>query len=239
MPESNIVVTGGCRGIGRGIVEHFARAGHRVTIIDIDVAADLDPAWHIETADVRDAASVQQAVEGIERTVGPITVLVNSAGVLSPAPLIEVEPESWERQIGINLGGVFHLCKSVAPFMLERGHGAIVNVSSRLGLVGRANHAPYSASKFGVIGLTQSLALELAPAGIRVNAVCPGPIEMTSMRTAAHAEPQGGDERLSRIPLGRFGRPEDVANLVGFLASDQASYITGQSIAICGGLSIA
>ena len=117
-----------------------------------------------------------------------------------------------------------------------------MNIASRLGLIGRANHAPYSASKFGVVGLTQSLALELAPFGVRVNAVCPGPIDNTGMRNAAEQSdvPEANRaERIARIPLGRFGRPEEVADLVKFLASNRASYITGQAIAICGGLSIA
>jgi NAD(P)-dependent dehydrogenase (short-subunit alcohol dehydrogenase family) len=186
-------------------------------------------------------ADVEQASSKLIDSLGGVDILVNNAGILRTAPFLEIDDRHWRDVLSVNLDGVFYFCQAVLPHMLARGRGNIVNMSSWTGKKGVVNHAAYSASKFAVIGLTQSMAGEMAERGIRVNAVCPGIIAETAMRDEAEAlnKAQGRPDletRLKTVPLGRAGTPADIANVVAFLASDDASYMTGQAINITGGL---
>jgi len=168
-------------------------------------------------------------------------VLANNAGIISVGLLEDITVEEWRNVFRVNVEGVFHCCKAVVPHLKARGAGRIINTASWFGKIGKPHYAAYCASKFAVIGLTQSLAMELAPLGINVNAVCPGTIVDTGMRTVAdrRSAEQGiptAKEREAAIPLGRVGLPDDIARIVAFLASDEACYITGQAINVTGGL---
>ncbi len=248
--RSTALVTGGSSGIGAAVVSKLRAVGYDVIVLDLTAPLrELAPAddrsigslEHRE-GDVRDWEAVGEIIADIEESV-PIDVLVNAAGIMRTASVEDVNRETWQQHIDVNLNGTLHTCRVVAAKMRHRGRGAIVNIASRLALVGQANYAAYSASKFGVVGLTQSLALEVAPYGVRVNAVCPGQIDNTGMRAIAEAASNSVEEhreqRMAVIPMRRFGQPSEVAELVEFLVSDRASYITGQAIAVCGGRSIA
>ncbi|HYX82732.1 MAG TPA: SDR family NAD(P)-dependent oxidoreductase [Gemmatimonadales bacterium] len=243
-------VTGGGAGIGRAVAVRLATEGCHVGVIDIDrsrVDAVCEEVRKLggraaaATGDVSSAGAMRSAVEELSRTVGAADILVNNAGIARLGPLLEISEKDWRDHFHINVDGVWHTCRAVVPRMIERGRGVVVNMASWLGKRGWANYGAYCATKFAVIGLTQALAYELARHGIRVNAVCPGLIVGTPMREAIEAEaerlglPQAKD-RIAAIPLQRAGTPEDVARSVAFLASDEASYLTGTSIDVAGGL---
>jgi NAD(P)-dependent dehydrogenase (short-subunit alcohol dehydrogenase family) len=244
------VVTGAGAGIGRAIATRLAEEGCAVGIIDLDGTAADGAAASLRAAgrkasgvagNVSDAASVRAAIAALDAALGPPSVLVNNAGILRTAAFLEITEADWRATFAVNLDGAFNCCCAVLPGMLDRGAGAVINVASWVGRQGVPNHAAYSASKFALIGLTQSLAGEMAPHGIRVNAVCPGIIVDTPMRDAAEAlnKAQGlpdVDARVKTIPLRRAGLPGDVASLVAFLASDEADYITGAAMNVTGGL---
>ncbi len=244
------VVTGGGAGIGRAIAQRLAAEGCAVGIIDRDGAAAEAAAGSLRAAghgaagvagDVAEAASVRTAFVALEAALGAPGILVNNAGILRTSPFIEMPEADWRQTFAVNLDGAFHCCRAVLPGMRARGAGVVVNVASWVGRQGVANHAAYSASKFALIGLTQSLAAEMAPHGVRVNAVCPGIIVDTPMRDAAEAlnQAQGLPDvttRVQGIPLRRAGVPDDVAALVAFLASADAAYITGAAMNVTGGL---
>ncbi len=244
------LVTGGGGGIGRAIALRLAREGCPVGVLDRDGAAaeataaaaraaGVPAAAH--AADVADPAAVAQAVAALEAANGPTAILVNNAGILRTAPFLEMAAQDWRDTFAVNLDGTMHLCRAVLPGMVARRGGNVVNMASWAGKKGLPNHTAYSASKFAVMGLTQSLAGEMAAHGIRVNAVCPGIITETAMRDAAEAmnRAQGLPDvhtRTRTVPLQRPGVPEEVAGVVAFLASDEARYMTGQGINITGGL---
>jgi NAD(P)-dependent dehydrogenase (short-subunit alcohol dehydrogenase family) len=245
------IVTGAGGGIGRAIALRLARSGHAIGIFDRDAAGaertaalvrDLGPAAAaVATGSVALRDDVRRGMAALEAALGPADILVNNAGILRTAPFLETGEETWREVLAINLDGAFHACQAVLPGMVARGRGAIVNMSSWTGKKGVPNHAAYSASKFAVIGLTQSIAGEMAPHGIRVNAVCPGIIVDTQMRAEAEElnRRQGLPDvatRAQSIPLRRAGTPEEIAGVVAFLASDDAAYMTGQAINITGGL---
>ena len=215
------LVTGGASGIGRAIAEAFLAEGARVVLLDRDetlaarTAQDVGAAGAV-AADVADEAQVQQAVSDAEQTVGDIDVLVNAAGILTQAPLVEMSLAQWQQTIDVDLTGVFLMCRHVVPGMVHRGAGRVVNIASQLAIKGGESLTHYSAAKAGVIGLTKALALEVSRAGVLVNAIAPGPIETPLVegisedwKTAKRAE----------LPLGRFGRPEEVAPTAVLLAS--------------------
>ena len=238
-------VTGAGRGMGQAIAERLVAEGAKVAVADLDKDLAAETAGALGAAacairvDVTDGAAVGAAVEEATVALGPIDILVNNAGWDRMAPFTETDEALWDRIIAINLKGVLHCAKVVVPGMVERGAGRIVNISSDAGRVGSSGEAVYSAAKAGIVGFTKTLAREVARHGITVNAVCPGPTE-----TPLLAELIGeGNERLidalkRQIPLGRLGRPEDVAGAVAFLASDDAAFITGQTLSVSGGLTM-
>lgn len=241
------VVTGAASGIGKATARRLIAAGCKVVAVDKDaaglarLASERErPADTLE-ADVSDEASVERAVASAIGNAGGIDFLVNGAGIDHLDRIAECSFSDWRKILSVNLDGAFLMCRAVVRHMMERRSGRIVNVASWLAKAGMAGHGPYAASKFGMIGLTQSLAKEAAEFGITVNAVCPGPIDNTGMRTQADQQSLArglppAKDRVKLIPLGRMGEPDDVAGLIMFLLSDDASYMTGQAINITGGL---
>jgi 3-oxoacyl-[acyl-carrier protein] reductase len=238
----NAVVTGGAAGIGRAIAQTFAAEGAGVAICDLDYEGARRTAEEIEAngatarayqTDVSDSESVAQAAERILRDFGVVDVLVNNAGITRDNLLIRMSEEEWQSVLGVNLKGAFHCTKAFVPGMLRRRSGKIISIASVVGIMGNAGQANYAASKAGIIGLTKSLARELAPRGINVNAIAPGFI--TTRMTEALTEKQKA-ALLERIPFSRLGEPEDVAKSALFLASDLSDYITGQVLVVDGGM---
>jgi 3-oxoacyl-[acyl-carrier protein] reductase len=240
LDEKVALVTGAGRGIGRAIATELACGlGARVAVLDRDYEHALEVAAEIACGakgfrvDVVDAAAIEACVDEVERDLGPIEVLVNNAGVTRDNLLARLSEDAWDTVMDVNLKGAYLTTKAVARGMLKRRSGRIINIASVVGLVGNKGQANYAASKAGLIGLTKSVAKELASRNIRVNAVAPGFIE-TDM--TAGLTPQAREALSGQIALGRLGTPEDVAGAVAFLASDAASYITGQVIVVDGGM---
>ena len=236
------IVTGGSRGIGLGISRALAEAGARVAVVARDgeragaAIAELDGSGHAAySCDVADAKACKQTVARVESTQGPVAILVNNAGITRDNIILRLRDDDWSQVIATNLGGAFNMTRAVARGMMKRRGGSIVNITSVIGIMGNAGQANYAASKAGLHGLTKSVAKELASRNIRCNAVAPGFIR-TDM-TAALAEAQVG-ELKNRIPAGRLGEPADVSGLVRFLAGPEAGYITGQIIAVDGGMAM-
>jgi NAD(P)-dependent dehydrogenase (short-subunit alcohol dehydrogenase family) len=244
------IVTGAARGIGRAIAKRLAAEGCHVALWDnnseaLDLTfADLSAAGGAVSRaviDVTDLASVKAGVADVIKSRGRVDILVNNAGTGQVASIIDDRPEDFDFTMRLNVSGTFNCCHAVVPAMVESRSGRIINISSWFGKVGRPSSLAYNASKFAILGMTQSMGLDLAAHGIRVNAVCPGAIANTHMRKVADEQlvakglPTAA-ERAHTIPLGRLGEPEDIANVVAFLLSDQASYMTGQGINVTGGL---
>lgn len=239
------LVTGGSRGIGRATSIELARMGYFVVVnyssseqSAVDVLREIEGSGGkgmIYKADVRDKKQIEDMVKAIEREVGPITVLVNNAGITRDELLIRMKDEQWDDVIETNLKSVFIVTRAVLRGMLREKWGRIVNVSSVVGLIGNPGQTNYCASKAGIIGFTKALAKEVASRGITVNAVCPGYIETDMTKDL----PQDVKSKLlESIPLKRAGTPDEVAKVIGFLSSDSSSYITGQVIVVDGGLSL-
>jgi NAD(P)-dependent dehydrogenase (short-subunit alcohol dehydrogenase family) len=237
------VVTGGASGIGLGVVRRFVAAGHRVAILDRDAAgakaaaAELD-ALDVEV-DVADRASVDAAFARVRAELGPVEILVTSAGIESFQPLLDITAESWDRIIGVNLTGTFTCVQAAVPDMLAAGWGRIVTIASSSAQSGAPRMAHYAASKGGVIGLTKALAVELARKGITVNTIPPTVVDTPMAR---HAEATGDFPGIDvigpMVPVGRAGTPDDIAAACAFLCSEDAGYITGQLIGVNGGMYI-
>ena len=246
------VITGGGGGIGAEICRAFAAEGAPVAVADIrldaaeKVALEIQNSGHRAVArsfDVADRPFVEAAADSIENELGPLDIWVNNAGVSHIVGFLECTEELWDETVRVNLKGAFVCCQAAVRRMLPRRRGVIINMSSQSGKAGNSHYAAYCASKFGVIGLTQSLAVEYARDGIRVNALCPGvvftPLWENMLEDYArkhNIEPEDVRRYLEdKIPLGRLCTPQDVARAAVFLASDDASYMTGQAINISGG----
>ena len=243
------IVTGSASGIGKGIAERFAAEGAMVGIADINIDLAKETAEKISNSavavgvDVCDKKSMDAMVAEVEKKLGPVDIFVNNAGVSYITAFLECSEELWDKTIRINLKGAFNGCQAALRSMLPHKKGVILNMSSQSGKSGNSHYAAYCASKFGVIGLTQSLAVEFAAEGIRVNALCPGvvftPLWDNMIGDYAKKRDMKPEEVKpyleSKIPMGRLCTPEDIAETAVFLASDKAAYITGQAINISGG----
>lgn len=233
------MVTGGSRGIGRAIAAALAEAGAKVAVIGRDLARAERAAAEIGhgakgfACDVADQAQVDAAVAAIERDLGSVDVLINNAGLTRDNVFLRLSEADWDAVQDANLKGAFHTIKAATRGMMKRRWGRIVNVSSVVGLIGNRGQAAYAASKAGLLGLTKSIAKELATRNVTVNAVAPGFIE-TDM--TAGLTPEQRDALARQIPMERLGKPEDVAAAVLFLASEGSAYITGQVVVVDGGM---
>ncbi|MGA5544594.1 SDR family NAD(P)-dependent oxidoreductase [Mycobacterium sp. NPDC051198] len=228
----NAVVTGGGSGIGAAIAARLRADGLNVAVLDLQPSDDE----FAHVADVTDRAAVDTALNAIRAQLGPISVLVNAAGLDCFKRFSDVSFEKWQQIIDVNLNGVFHCIQAVLPDMLEAGWGRIVNISSSSTHSGQPFMSPYVAAKSAVNGLTKSLALELGPSGITVNAVPPGFIDTPMLRKAEGKGFLGDtDKQIEQTPVRRMGKPEDIAAACAFFASEEAGYITGQILGVNGG----
>ena len=225
------VVTGGASGIGKAIAERLAADGHHVGTIDLQASA-ADFAF---TADVTDRAQVDAALDKIRTQLGPVSILVNAAGLDGFSRFTDISFDDWQRVINVNLHGVFHCCQAVIPEMADAGWGRIVNISSSSTHSGVARMTHYVAAKSAVNGLTKSLALEYGPSGITVNAIPPGFIDTPMLRAAEERGDTNFERALAMTPVRRAGKPEDIAAACAFLVSEEAGYITGQILGVNGG----
>ena len=236
------LVTGAARGIGQAIALKLAAEGASLILCDLQKewlaetaakAAELGRRVECFAVDVSNGTAVQEMVDQAAQAMGRIDILVNNAGITKDGLLIRMSEADWDAVLDVNLKGSFLFTKSVSRIMMKQRSGAIVNVASIIGLIGNAGQCNYSASKAGVIALTKSVAKELASRNIRANAVAPGFIR-SKMTEKLSEDIQ--KKMLEAIPLARFGEPDDVANVVVFLASDAAAYVTGQVLTVCGGM---
>jgi 2-hydroxycyclohexanecarboxyl-CoA dehydrogenase len=225
------VVTGGGSGIGQAVAQRLRADGLHVAIIDLN-PSDAEFAY---TADVTDRTAVDDALTAIRAQLGPVTVLVNAAGLERFKRFTDITFDDWQRVIDVNLNGVFHCVQAVLPDMVEAGWGRIVNISSSSTHSGQPFMSPYVAAKSAVNGLTKSLALEYGPSGITVNAVPPGFIDTPMLRKSEARGYLVVEKNIEATPVRRIGRPEDIAAACAFLISEEAGYITGQILGVNGG----
>ena len=243
------IVTGGASGIGRAIAEACAREGARVAVVDLNAEGARDTVATIEKAggtaaawplDITDVAAVDRMVEEVATRWGGVHVLVNCAGWDTPMPFVETTPEFWDKILAINLKGPIACMRAALRVMMRQDSGKVVNIASDAGRVGSTGEAVYSAAKGGIIALTKTLAREMARHHVNVNCICPGPSDTPLFRNEfAATSPKLADSLKRVIPWGRLGVPDDVAPAVVFLASDEAGFITGQTLSVSGGLTMA
>ncbi|MEO5699737.1 MAG: 3-oxoacyl-ACP reductase FabG [Casimicrobiaceae bacterium] len=244
LKDNVAIITGAGQGIGLATAVKFAAEGARVVACDINEEAALEAARTIQDSggqaisfrvDVTDKATIARMVEGVMGKWGRIDTLVNNAGIVQDAQLKKMTDEQFERVVDVNLKGVFNCTKAVVDIMLEQQSGCILNASSIVGLYGNFGQTNYAATKFGVIGMVKTWARELGKKGIRANAVCPGFIETPILATMPEKVIRMIEDK---VPLGRLGRPEEIANTYAWLASDEASYVNGAVIEVSGGVTI-
>lgn len=238
------IITGSARGIGQATALKFATEGAKVVVCDLDLNAVDEVVAQIMSAggkatgfmvNVTDKSSIAEMVRGVMDKYGRIDVLVNNAGIVDDALFRKMTDEQFERVIDINLKGTYNCARAVVDVMLAQNSGVILNASSVVGIYGNFGQSNYAASKFGVIGLAKTWARELGRKGIRANAVCPGFVETTILKSIPEKVMQG---MVDRVPLGRLAKPEEIANTYAFLASDEASYINGAVIEVSGGMTV-
>jgi NAD(P)-dependent dehydrogenase (short-subunit alcohol dehydrogenase family) len=240
--QNNVVlITGAASGIGRATALHFARAGAILSVYDLNEEGLEDTCGMVEGSgngflktmgDVSDPQQVDNCVQRTVETYGSVDILVNAAGIFKGQKFPEMTVEDWDKMIAVHLRGTFLFSKAVVPHMISHGSGCIINVSSTSGITGGTSGAHYAAAKGGIIAFTRSIGRELAGRGIRVNAVVPSKIETPMLQAET---PEQHRAIASKIPLGRTGKPEEIANVIAFLASDAASYIIGEVIVASGG----
>jgi len=238
------LVTGAGRGIGQATALKFADEGASVAVCDVNMDAVTETVGLVKAAggqaigflvDVTNKASIQAMVDGVKEKFGRIDVLVNNAGIVMDAQLRKMSEEQFDKVIDINLKGTYNCTKAVVETMVEQNSGVILNASSIVGLHGNFGQTNYAASKFGVIGMVKTWARELGRKGIRANAICPGFVSTSILSSIPDKVIKALEDK---VPMGRLGRPEDIANAYAFLASDEASYINGAVIEVSGGLTI-
>ncbi|WP_068396010.1 SDR family NAD(P)-dependent oxidoreductase [Kribbia dieselivorans] len=247
------IVTGGAQGIGRGIVESLVAQGHTVAIADLNGETATSTAKEVAAAsggnviavrmDVTDTDSVRSAVAEVEQQLGPVEVLVNNAGWDDFMPFVKTNEEFWDKILDINFKGALRVIQAVVPGMMERGFGRVVNIGSDAGRVGSSLEAVYSGSKGGIIAFTKTLAREVATKGVTANTVCPGPTDTPALRNFTQASGQDADKVIAgmtrAVPMKRLGTPSDIGPAVAFFASDGAGFVTGQTLSVSGGLTMA
>ena len=246
------LVTGGAQGIGGGISEALGAHGFRVAIADLNLDAAKETAKRITDAggtaiavavDVTDTASVQAAIKTVTAELGEIEIAVNNAGWDDFMPFVKTNEDFWDRILDINFKGALRVCHTLVPGMMERGFGRVINIGSDAGRVGSSLEAVYSGAKGGIIAFSKTLAREVATKGVTVNTVCPGPTDTPALRKFADASGEDADKVIGgmarAVPMKRLGNPADVAAAVVFFASDAAEYITGQTLSVSGGLTMA
>jgi len=245
LDDTVAIVTGAASGIGRAVALRLGEEGCRVAAVDLNLegaqatAAELGDRGCALQADVSYLSAMRAAVAEAERQLGPVGVLVCCAGWDLVQPFLESTEETWDRVIAVNLRGTIACTRAVLDGMIDRGGGAIVNISSDAGRVGSSGEVVYSGAKAGIIGFSKAVAREVARHGIRVNVVCPGPTDTPMMEATRQANPRLGDALVKAIPFRRLARPEEIAAAVAFFASDEAAYVTGQTLSVSGGLTMA
>lgn len=244
--NKGVVVTGAAKGVGAAVAEAFCREGARVALIDVDVAAGselartLGPRAHFFQADVSSAAQVDQALQQADQTLGGVHILINNAGIQTYGTVTETSEEIWDRTLGVNLKSAFLCAKAALPVIQREGGGVVINMASVQSFLSQHNVAAYTTSKTALLGLTRSIAVDYAPK-VRCVAVCPGTIDTPMLHWAIQQSPDPQEvleECKQMHPLGRIATPQEIAELVLFLSSDRAGFITGQYYRIDGGLGI-
>jgi 2-hydroxycyclohexanecarboxyl-CoA dehydrogenase len=252
MSNRTALVTGGAQGIGRGIALSLGEAGFKVAVADLNTEAAEQTAKEIEAGggtavavkiDVTDTASVKAAVGQVEAELGPVEVVVNNAGWDDFMPFVKTTEEFWDKVLDINFKGMLRVTQTVVPGMIERGFGRVVNIGSDAGRVGSSLEAVYSGAKGGTIAFTKTLAREVATKGVTVNTVCPGPTDTPALRKFADGAGDDAEKVIAgmtrAVPMKRLGTPEDIGPAVAFFASDAAGFVTGQTLSVSGGLTMA
>lgn len=242
------LITGAGSGMGRAAVVRFAREGAKVVAADVDLAAARESVALAETAggqalavcmDVSRESKVREGIQSAIKAYGKLDVLYNNAGIFPAADhsVIDTDEDVWDKVLAVNVKGIYLVCKHGLPELIAAGGGSVINVASFVALVGcSVPQDAYTASKGAVLALTKSLAVQFGPKGVRSNAICPGPIETPLLTAWLFKEPAEKAKRLNRIPMGRFGKSDDIVNLAVFLASDESSWTNGAALVVDGGI---